>query len=77
MKNFRLLTDDELDEIRGGIDWSSYGKCLIDNDAEKIPELAEIVQYVIAKENFKVATASIAILSKGNPLVLKCYNDNK
>lgn len=40
MEKFKQLTEDELQKVIGGVNWASYGECLLTNGASDIPALA-------------------------------------
>ncbi|MDO4940719.1 MAG: hypothetical protein Q4E33_03385 [Erysipelotrichaceae bacterium] len=77
MANFRLLSDDELEKVKGGYNWTSYSKCLLNNGASAIPELAPVVMAILKKDYATVAQLSGDIKIKALPIVMKCWGEGK
>ena len=72
MSEFKVLTDDELDKVTGGVNWPRYGACLLQHGAGAIPALAEVVAAIKAKDWGKVAKLSGKAQIAALPIVASC-----
>ena len=69
-----VLSDEDLENVVGGINWSCYGQCILDGGGEGIPALSNQVEAIIASDWIQVAKESVSVLSSGTPLVTDCWN---
>lgn len=76
MSEFKKLTDEELQSVTGGIEWKSYGQCILDNGGKRIPKLMPLVEAIIAKDYSEVARLSYDAAIKDIPIVKQCLIDN-
>lgn len=72
MEEFKELSDEELENVTGGRNWAKYGLCLLSHGATAVPELAEIVAAVNAKDWDKVKRLSLQAALSSNSLVAEC-----
>ena len=56
------------------INWAAFGKCLLENGASSISELAAIVEAILDKDWAKVKELAIQTSIKYLPMVIDCYN---
>lgn len=76
MSEFKKLTDEELESVTGGIEWKSFGQCVLDNGGKRIPKLMPLVEAIIAKDYSEVAKLSLDYAIKDIPIVKECLINN-
>ena len=76
MKNLsgEVLSDEELENVVGGIQWSCFGQCITDGGGENIPELAGLMSAIDQSDWVGVTINAAAELPNGRPLVIDCWN---
>lgn len=75
MSEFKQLTDDELEQVTGGVDWTCFGRCLLDYGLRSRPEYADIVKIIESRVD---ADLILAVINQGllnDPLFSMCYNE--
>ena len=55
-------------------DWKCFGMCILESGGRHLPELQELVDAIIAGDWAAVAAMVPALLFKGIPCVVRCYD---
>lgn len=71
MSDFKELTEKELEEVSGGVNWQAFGQAVLGTvDPAKYPELIA----AIASQNWiQVAILAIPLIAKGDADLVKCF----
>lgn len=75
-KEFKELTEDELNGVIGGTNWKTFGKCILSQSGGASPALAELVAAIVSGNWQMVAILSKSESISSNPIVVNCKNSN-
>lgn len=73
-KGIHALSDDELENVKGGVNWIKYGQNILANGGENIPALAPLVEAIRNQNWSLVALITLSGNIKTIPIVIKSLN---
>lgn len=74
MEEIKKLTDEQLDQVTGGVNWPCFGTCIIQHGGGAIPALAELTAAIRSKDWGKVAKLAGQSVVADLPLVANCLS---